>query len=441
MNRIYLRKRGKGWAVAVSIPKRLQKKAAIHFGSSSGIKKEIVRGLGTRDLAEANRRKHEVLAQIHSTLASLDRNEIPDPIELSKEYNADRDEDDFIVSDFAEKYEERHGLKAAQAYYRIAIGKAVPVSLRAQNWLEEIRRDGLKQHTIDDYQATLNTFIEWSDDIPTQDIDRHLASSFVAYLKQTPSEKTKRPIALRTVKKKITALTRFWDWLNHYEWIEESKADIWERQRRSVSKLKEERQGKRALTKEEAQEWLAAARNSRSKYSQAMIDMIILGWHIGARAEDICSLTSDKLKKDDERGCIWLHITGGKTDSNERVMPVVSMEALEVLERRLEPNSDAPLFPDVERAKRGRKRYERLQKVINKLRRETLGDKPVDFHSFRRSFSIACEKAEIDLVQWSRLMGHAMPTLASRGYNRGYQDKERIYDYIKKIDAELGELT
>ncbi|MBO0333498.1 tyrosine-type recombinase/integrase [Sneathiella sp. CAU 1612] len=441
MNTRYLRKRGKGWAVVVTVPKRLQKKAAAHFGSTSGIKKEIVRGLGTRDLAEANKRKLDAIGQINSALAALDKNEIPDPLELAKDYDPKNEEHPFIISDFAAAYEQRKGLTAAQAYYRIATKQAVPVSVHAENWLNEIMRDGRKGHTVDDYRTTVEAFKAWSNDIPVQDIDRNTASSFIAFLKETPSNKTGKLLAVRTLKKKITALIGFWEWLDHYQLIEEGKTDIWRRQYRTVSSIRESRVQKRALTKREAQVWIEAAKASSSKYSQAMIDMIILGWHTGVRAEDICSLTSGKLKVDKGRGCIWLHITGGKTDNNERVMPVISEEALDVLRRRSSADPEHPIFADVKPAKRGGKRYERLQKVINRLRREALKDEPVDFHSLRRAFSIACEKAGTNPIHWARLMGHSLPTLASSVYNRGYQDEDRILEYIKKIDPELGELS
>jgi len=42
------------------------KKAAVHFRSSSAIKKEIVKDLETRDLVEANKRKLAALASMRT---------------------------------------------------------------------------------------------------------------------------------------------------------------------------------------------------------------------------------------------------------------------------------------------------------------------------------------------------------------------------------------
>lgn len=55
MNDDYLKKRGETWSVCVSVPK--------HEQTAVG-KAEVVRALKTRDKAEANKRKHGVIAEI-----------------------------------------------------------------------------------------------------------------------------------------------------------------------------------------------------------------------------------------------------------------------------------------------------------------------------------------------------------------------------------------
>ncbi len=57
------RRRGGGWAAVVYVPASLQKKL--------GGRKEIVRGLGTRNLREANERKWAVIADIQQDLEKL----------------------------------------------------------------------------------------------------------------------------------------------------------------------------------------------------------------------------------------------------------------------------------------------------------------------------------------------------------------------------------
>jgi len=441
LNTQFLRKRRQGWFAVVTVPKHLREKAAVFYGSKGVQKKEVVRGLNTRDLTEANRLKWLVISAIRHELDCLERGAIPEALEAAQEFNPNNDVHYSIIDDYAHKVANKKGFKAGEAYFRIATKQAVPISIHSVRWFEELLNNGLKLHTINDYKATLRMFIDWCDDVPVQDVDRTLSGLFTEYLKTTPSPKTGKPLAVKTLKKKITALSSFWAWLDLHGFIKIELADVWLRQFKSLSKIKKKPQKKRALTIDEARKWLNAAKISRSKYSQAMVDMLILGWHTGARAEDLCSLTSTQLLEDAERRCIWIHITDGKTDNNERLMPVISPEALAVLRRRKANTPDDTLFPEIEPDTLYGQKYTRLQKAINPLRIKVLGNEDIDFHSLRRAFSIACERAGTDPVQWARLMGHALPTLASSVYNRGHKAEETIIDIVLKVDPMLGELT
>ncbi len=441
MNTKHLRKRRQGWAVSVTIPKHLQEKAAKYYGARTPRKREVVRGLNTRSLKEANERKIIAMAQIYKEFSFLSQNSRPDPLEIAKEFDPENELYYELISDLADEVREVDDYEAAKTYYQLATKQIVPISIHSSKWVEELKQDGLKLHTINDYNATMQMFIQWSDDIPVQRVDKALCSLFVQYLKTNPSPKTGRPLAVKTLKKKITALSSFWSWLDLNDFIKSEQVDLWKRQFAALSKIKRPKQKKRALTFDEAVKWLNAAKRSSSKYSQAMVDMLILGWHTGARAEDLCSLKLDALIEDTERKCIWMHVTDGKTNNNERLMPVISPEAIEVLTRRTAETNDNSLFWEIEPDTLYGQKYSRLQKTINPLRIKTLGNVDVDFHSLRRAFSVACEMAGTDPVQWARLMGHALPTLASSVYNQGHKAQDIILDYIRQVDPKLGELS
>jgi len=441
MDTKYLRMRRKSWSVAVPVPKSLWKKAAIHYGSKSPIKKEVVRGLGTRDLREACKLKYPVIAEIHKTFDALDRGSIPTAIEAAQEFDPDNDIHYDIVEEFAQQVADKEGYKAGNTYYGIATKQATPVSIHAEKWYGYLETQDLKLHTINDYKATINLFIGWSNDIAVQEVDRETTGLFMEYLRTLNSPKTGKPLARKTQKKKLTGLSRFWYWLDLYGFISEDKQNVWSRHHESMSKNLKSSSPKRALTKSEAQKWLKGAEASTSKYKQAMIDMLILGWHTGARASDLCGLTKEQILEDPERKCIWLHIIDGKTVNNERVMPLISTEAIEVIRRRASATTDGAIFYDVPPDSIYGNRYNRLQKTINTLRTKILKAERVDFHSLRRAFSVACEKAGADPVQWARMMGHSLPTLASAVYNRGHLAEKVIYDYITQIEPMLGELT
>ncbi len=443
MNTRNLRMRRKGYAAVVYVPSYLQEKAAKHFGSRGKRLKEIVRGLDTRDLKEANKRKLSVISQIESELARLDRgNYMERAREISKKLPAPIRNIEDAVDAEADKVYDKFGGAEAKKFRLTALGKLTPTSLVLEQWLGEAF--GVKPSTLNRYKTAVEDFIEWSDDVPVQRVDRKLAGDYVTHVKTTVSGKTGKPYAPKTQTFKVNTMSQLWRWCAQRGIIDPESISPWrgqasaapgqrKRKAQSIKKL-------RAITKIEAQQWLAAVDQPRYKHRQAMHDLIILVWHTGSRANDICELVSEHINVDDDH-IYWLTIVGGKTDSNDRVLPIVSPEAKAVIERRLTETVDGELFPELERAGEDNKKYHNLQKTINRIRKQTFGNAPFDMHSFRRKFSTACEDAGLDPVQWSRMMGQSAPTLAAAIYNRGHKGRKRLLSGIKDIHEELGELT
>ena len=448
MNTRNLRKRRKGYAAVVYVPKELQRLAAQRFGNGTAkLVKEIVRGLDTRDLREANRRKIGVIAEIQAELAALGGEDYTREALRIAEANrenppktaGDEDGGNDALIDMADRIAARHGVGAGKRFYEIARGKALPVSVALAQWKEAAT--GIRPGTMYQYERDILAFIEWSDDIAVQHVDERVAADWWNHLKATPTAH-KRPIAPNTLNRKVGSLARLWKWMKARKVY--TGANPWpdlladvpgEAKRGSVVKPL------RASDKEETQTYIKALAESRSPYKQAGHDVVVLLWHTGIRPGDICELTTDKLLWDEEDAVCWVTITKGKTRANARVMPVVSKEALAILKRRQEGAKDTALFHEVSAEGKDNKRYTHLQRRINPIRRRVLPDAPIDTYSGRRSFSNACEDAGLDPVQWSRMMGHNAPTLAAAVYNRGHEARKLLLEGIKKVEAELGELT
>ncbi|CCQ73930.1 tyrosine-type recombinase/integrase [Magnetospira sp. QH-2] len=430
------KRRGGGWAAVVFVPFELQELAAKAFNRRTKRLKEVVVGLDTRDLREANRKKLSVIARIQAKLATLD-----DPTEDALAMSQEMDNPGFwdALEAETERVKKRKGPAAASRFWRIATNEAVPLSIALEKW--KVAATGIKKGTMYQYERDIQAFIDWSGDIPAQDVDEHLAVRWWDHLKATPT-RNKSVIAPNTLNRKVGSLNRLWKWMKARKlhdgpnpWGELLQDVPGEAKRGSTVKEL------RAMTAEEAAKYRAFVDTRKSKYKQAVFDVLTLFWHTGIRQDDICRLTTDRVLFDEEEEVGWLTILKGKTESNTRVMPVVSKEAVAVLKRRVEEAKKGLLFHDVEPQGVDGKRWDRLQRHANDWRREALKGLPVDTYSIRRTFSGACEDAGLDPVQWSRMMGHTAPTLAAAVYNRGHKGRKMLLEGIKRVEAEIGELS
>jgi len=429
-NTNYLRRRrGGGWAAVVYVPTSLQQKL-------KG-KKEIVRGLGTRNLKEANELKWAVLAEIQQYIAKLQNPKaelMAEATRIAEDFDPDNEPLEDGISEAAHRIESRYGEDFAVDYYKTATRQRLPVSIALQMWMKEA--DGITEGTKVKYKGHVEAFIEWSNDADVNKVDRRMAGAYVTHVKTTPNWRTAKLPSHQTVVHSIRAVGRLWKWLDRRGYLKEDKRNPWSEQVGAAPGEKKVKRQKelRAITKAEAQQWLSATKE------QAQEDLILLAWHTGIRANDLAELTVDRVNYSDEQ-VYWLTIIAGKSEANTRALPVVSNEASEVLRQRVAGAVDGILFHDLKPGGPDSKRYWHIQKRINRLRKKALGTAPVDFHSFRRAFSVACEEADLDPVKWSRMMGHNAPTLAASVYNRGHHGRRRLLEGMRLVDVELGELT
>ncbi len=428
-------RKGGGWAVVYYVPHELRKIVG---------KREIVRGLGTKDFKVACSRKNQVLLAIQREVADMVNPDV-EAKEIAKKYDHNNEFDALWLTEKAEKIEKERGLKAAKRFYGIASMLSTPISFAMEKWLEE--GDGIKDSTSNRYRTAVEDFVEWAGDIPIKDVDRQMAGEYVRYVKIAKSKKTKKSYSPRTQQFKINTLAQLWRWCIQRGILDYEKPSPWIGQFSAAPGQRKQKaptvKGLRGIQKEEARIWLNAVSQTKYKNHSAMRDLIILAWHTGARANDICELTVPQIEIDEENNVYWLDIINGKTKANKRIMPVVSPEAQAVLKQRIENAQNGELFPELERGGEDNKKYHNLQKAINRIRQkqEVLRGIPVDMHSFRRKFSNACYDAGLDDSPIARLMGHEAPTLHDGTYNKYHEARKRVLADMRLVYEELGELT
>ncbi len=428
-----LRRRGKSWSVVYWVPKHLQETVG---------KREIVRGLGTRSLEEANRLKHKVLAEIAAELYLTDVDGAA--LERARKYDGS-DDADLANRAYAEEIEKSRGEDAAVRFFKIATHQILPTSLAADAWLDEMSELG--EHSEKLYRGHINDFVEFANDPAVKGVTTADAGRFTSWVLSNPSPKTGRPLAPSTFTAKIRTLNAFWTWMAVRGLVDPEKRNPWEAQAKVGAGKKGSKPAKdlRGITRDEAIAWAEKVKERRGKYAPAMRDLILLGWHSGARADDLCTLTADQISEDDDEGVTWIRFLGqneggGKTDANARMFPLVSPEAKAVIAARLEKNPEGRLFPEVKPKKGDKSPYQGIQQHFNDVRRKALGDAPVTYHSFRRHYTGALEVCTEDVALRHRMVGQKPPDFQAATYNRFLDRSDEFLSLARQIHQRIGEL-
>ncbi|WP_157769941.1 DUF6538 domain-containing protein [Ruegeria profundi] len=367
-------KRGKGYAVRVAVPNEYQ--AIIG-------KKEIVRGLGTQDLAEALVRRKEVLSEI---LASIGGGSIPEPVI---------------------KQVERHTPQ-----------EGTTVRDTGHRWLAE--SDGIKASTKARYRQHLEGFEAFAGNIEVTQINRTLALAFMDHLKRTPSERTGEPLSARSLQSYQCCLASYWRVLDHWGLVDPDVRNPFSSLLRRVAGQKKKadpREKKlRPVTREEAESLLSyIADNDGLKYQFEMFVTVRLLWVTGCRLNEICGrYLSDIEDKGDH---IRINIPEAKTEAGKRTVMIVGDDDCALLREAIKragivepscPENVGRLFPRIALGGYDKQPSHYLGKALEKARKKLDGDHSKwDMHSFRRTAVSALVNAGVAKEARNLAVGHS----------------------------------
>jgi len=184
--------------------------------------RRFVRSLRTRDLREARRLRHAVVAELQARIEAerKKRNgEVAEPgtIERAMLWRRDvlearaagKEELEFTLTDLAEEeareLEPKMGQEAAGTYWSIATGRGTPLSLHTQAWLHE---SSLAVKTKAQRQAAVRALLAWAGgEVLVEEFGRKQAGAFITK-HLLPAGK-----APATVNSTVSALSAYWRWL------------------------------------------------------------------------------------------------------------------------------------------------------------------------------------------------------------------------------------
>ncbi len=435
-----------GWRVSVPVPRDMVKIVG---------KTRLKRSLETHSQAEAERRKHAVVAEFLAMIEAARAGRLPKAVvtgiaavpsmssgeltslALDLRASLQSQEGDgeaveletegiYQVADKIRGQEvgvdeetdspifDRQSEEKAGQFLRVALGKETPIREPLDLFHAQVK---WSPRTKSDSSRAIKAVEEWCKEnrVPfvVEAITRRRAGQFIGDL----AASTERPLTNRTINKYLSCLSQFWFWLEKRGYIELDSSP-WSRQ--SLPKVQPmEDEKERPFTDEEMIKLFAGQPNQ-----PYLKDVMLIGALTGARIDAIISL---KRKDITDNGSI--RFKPQKREKNSRQVPVHS--ALKpIMERLLDgkrPEDD--LFPECPpvAADKPQERSMPAVKAFTYYRRATGVTDAVEgkrrdrvnFHSFRRWFVTKAIQAGQPELTVQIVVGHKPQSVAASVYLGG----------------------
>jgi integrase len=433
------------WFARVRVPKRLQP----IIGQA-----EFLQTLNTRDIREANRRKHRVLAELHQKLTQAELgNTVPkDSAEFllvaakaEREAMLERGKTaeqadaalDAAMEDHLEILRRKHGAdpetgdlldsgtyaRVQELAHRVLHGDEIELlSVAVKKYLAEVKVR-VRNQTLREKERHLGALQKWlKGDVELDSITKKIAGRYVTeYLIQQGH-------APKTVKDILSNLSAFWVWLEG---------------RGMSSTVKSSTRGtapkRRPWTDDELLKLMRAIPNN-----DPLLPLTAIATYTGMRREEVASLRADDVEND------ALTVREGKTKAALRRVPIHG--ALRPLITQLVNKSrDGYLIPGLLTGGSDAKRSHYLGKRFSGLIRDSGFDDPaLVFHTLRNAFLQRCEEGLVPESTAKLLVGHSRKKSltygdAGGGYSPGVQletlRKEIAKVTFGKLDGYLKDIS
>jgi len=415
----YIHKRRQGWYVAVEIPPALP--------SAFGGKRRIIRSLKTRDVEEARRRRWTALRDAKAEIASVRRGYMPGEV-LDEALRWRTDVEDLrakgddetagvvegLISDRAEEIDHKRGEAAAVGFFKVARGQAEPLQPLIERWLAEIKGD-VKEQTASQHRVAINKLLEFLGAGATvEHVTRRKAGEFVS------DRLMKSGLARKTIRRYVSSLSSLWRWMVKRGIVEENP---W----REQAPPKDKTRTKRPFTEDELVK-LLKGKPGGPIGGRVLPDLMRLALLTGCRLDELCSLKAADVRDG------ALSITAGKTDAAVRAVPIHPL-AKPIIERRTKGRQKSEfLFRELTPGGPDKKRGWYISKAFTAYRRKMkVPDGETDFHSFRRCFATALERAMVPQNVAAELMGHTKQDMTFGLYSGGLT-AEPLKAAVGKVD-------
>lgn len=437
MNTANLKRRHQSWYARLRVPPALQPVLG---------KSELVRSLHTRDLAEANRRKHAVLADMHASLerarmeAALPRDSAEAVIasarrmadavkagEMSQEdadealsaeveinlaaatrrYGSDRETGHPLVP-------EAHARALQLAHKVLAGGEVAPLADTITVYLKE-RRPHINRQTYADKERQLKELSEWLGPCEVASVTKRSAGR---YLTEKLLAKGHAP---KTVKDTLSNLSAFWTWMEGRGLVE---FNIWKGMSGTVkASTRGVAPKRRPWTDEELLKLLKGIPEG-----DPLLPMVAIAAYTGMRREEIASLRVEDVTEDGA-----LLVREGKSEAAVRRVPMHPV-ILPLVKSLQDTSTDGFLVPGLLTGgtdkRRGHYAGKRFTHVKGKL---GFTDPALVFHTLRNAFMQRAEEGGVPESTTKLIVGHSRRGNITYGlYSPGLKF-EALSDAVGKV--------
>lgn len=408
-------------------------------------KREIVRTLRTRDIAEARRRRHKVVHEVNEELsrleldASFPKGTAQHVIAVARSQrkallSGEIDEQsaeaglDATVTSYLDKQAKTKGTdtdgdanlseseaRALRLAHKVLHGEDVDlVSEQIKRYLAEVK-PRVTHGAYIAKQRQLNAFAKWIGGPHTEisAITRRMTSKYVADVVQTSN------LALKTKKSWFANLRAFGSWLEIYNIAE---SNPWSNLSRV---LKESTRGgarpqPRPYTVEEFARLVKLLPTG-----SPLLPMTCIAAYSGLRIDELASTKLDELTPKAFR------VMKAKNTNSVRYVPIHPTIA-PIVDRLRQTSSDGYLISGLLSGGLDNKRSHFASKQFGRFLRRNEFDAMLNFHSLRRSFMQRAETAGVPQSTTELLVGHARQSLTYGLYSPG-PEFPKLAEEIRKV--------
>jgi integrase len=292
--------------------------------------------------------------------------------------------------DVAEALESlRNPTLAADTLAQIS-GRATPMLAHLDRWktATHLRDKTLAQYIVDIEQFALAVM--------------HPIESLTGAHVQTWIEKRLMSDSVATVRRKLSGLRSYWEWMQSHDIVSDDARPFWGRKvnggKSGAEKANEARD--RFQPADVVRLW----RTADAKGDRMLAATIRIAAYSGIRREGICSLTAASIRRDPDSGIGYFHVAE-KTKSGVRDVPIHS--AIATLVANLMQHQDADGYLIHSSGDRYGHRSDAVGKRFTRLKQDLGFGKRHVFHSVRHTFAHLLESAECPEGVAQDLCGHA----------------------------------
>lgn len=402
------------------------------------LKKSVARGLGTRHLPEARKRRDILLGDIRRLQDGLrdgDAFSLASAVSWRDAILADQAEavargdgfnvgSEFALTDVLEQAEARGVSRdRLKRFARVAAGNGYPLDLAHAHYLEA-RRPGnphgykpLKRSTVANLDTAMKHLRAFLDDSTKtaclEDVTSEMAQRFrVEFLPSVHNHRSPEGLSAQTVAKNVNLLKQVWVWAIGEGHLGGKAVDPWE-----FPKGLKRIVNKRERVREDYQPHEFSALLKATKRGTKEGDILRLAIASGCRADELATLSTNDVRPDGS----GFTLAQGKTDNAKRFIPLVE-DARELLLARLAAHgATGRLFPEWPiRPASGKAAA--VSQWFTRFRRKVLGsetDGRLALHSTRHTWMTVARRARVDEATINDLGGWAGPRASNSAYDHG----------------------